>query len=255
MKKKIGIIVGILFIVVLVVIKVFLNFKTDGEDIENIELKTTSYITSLTNGYATAYNGVELLYDKKTTIDDLTNDNILNTAIRYAVDNLDVEVNEVIINNLESKGYTIDKFTFYNAKAIREAIKELFGLEWDNKSSSGDMNFVYRFIYLEEYDVYLKTTTEYMNDYYNQNTSTIEYKITDTKKSKNNIKITVAIAYVDVSFGELVYYSDKTGDNEVYKDKIDASSIDDSKLNSFKKYIITLKNVDGKYVFDSIEEA
>ena len=232
------------------------NNKSSKEQITEAEEKAISYFASLKSGYATDYNGIELLYDEdKITYDDLSVENILNTASRYAVDNLDVGVPSNTIEQLSLRGITQDKYTIYNAKAIREAIKKLFGIDWDNKSTNGELNFIYDYIYEKDYDVYLKRANNNKNNSYDSSSYSVDYKIVDSNKSgKDELKVTIAIAYVYEDGNELIYYSDKENSNEVYTKNIDEASIDDDKLDDFKKYVITLKKVNDTYTFKSIEK-
>ena len=140
--------------------------KKDGklandEETKIAETATIDYITKLTYGQGTAYNGLDLLYNRDSvTYDDLTVGNILTTAFEYAVNNSESEVSNTVINALKNDGFDTDNMTIISGSSIRNAIKKIFGVDFDNKDYSAGINYKFQYFYNSEFDVYLRSTTE-----------------------------------------------------------------------------------------------
>lgn len=256
LKKIIVIIIVLILLAGLIILVLKSNPKEKDASEEEIKISenTLSYILRSKTGYATTYNGVELLYENnKTTLSDLNNQNILNTAILYAVDNLDTTVKGYIIEELKGKGYDSLKYSFYNGEAIREAIEKLFGIKWQDKNLIGESNFIYDFIYNSDYDVYLKTKNN--NNLAIKNNNDIAYKIIETKKvGKDTLKVKIKIAYLYFNNNNIYYYSDIKNTNKVYEQTINTPEISNEYIDKFDTYLVTLKKNNDNYVFDSIEK-
>lgn len=259
-KKILILIVAVVLVVGLIIFAVnkFGKDKITEEQFKTAEDISIKYITYMTLGYNNNYNGVDILFSKdKTTYEDLTTANILTTAIRYSIDKLNPSVDSIVVNQVAQEGYNTDDYTIYEGATIRQAIKEVFGVDFENQSSVNEVNFGYDYIYLSDYDVYLSRKSSY---YYEPTEKLyVTYKKLDSKQVKNNIEIEIAVAYIFDMNGDnskLVYTSDANGNEVVLETTGDANTtnydIPEDSIDKFQKYTITLKKVNDKYVFDNI---
>lgn len=256
LKKIIVILVAFVLVIslLIIVIKNGNSSKKLTEEMENTIKEEIKYLIRAKNGYATNYNGIELLFEEeKITKEDLTDSNLLNTASMYVTGNEENSVPNYVIEELKGKGYDLNNYTFYKGEQIRESIKKLFGIEWKNKNVTGDTNFIYDFFYDEDYDIYLKTRNS--NFVSMEQNNEITYKIIDTKyDKKDTIKVRVKIAYVYFQGSNTIYYSDIKNKNKIFENTNDEIKIDEEYMDSFDTYTITLKKVEDNYVFESIEK-
>ena len=252
----------LILIVLVVAVGVFFIVKNLGgskkpteEEAENAENLSIEYYANLTRGYSSFYGGLEILYqNEKTTYEDLEPAAIIYSAINYATDNnIDLSINtNTLLELKEDGGYTdIDKYTVYKGEGIRNAVKELFGVDFKNQSADDSINFMYKFVYDSVYDVYLMSNSGVQDltdrDRY------IDYKIIETVKKKDKIITTIAIAYVYNNAGTIMYAKDPNGEEIIIEDA-EKEEFPEDKVDEFNKYDITLKETeDNKFVFDSIE--
>ncbi len=254
----------LVFILIIVAIGIigFVAFKSLGKDKisdeekEIIENLGFNYYVNMSRDYSSFYGGLDYLFSKdKVTYDDLDTGAILNTALTYAQDNnLNLTIQSGYMDGLEDENLygDLDNYGIYNAQGIRDAIKELFGVEWDNKSSINTLNFMYDFYYDGLFDLYLVMRNDVM-DYTDSNRS-MNYKIIETTKKDNKLLTTFALGYIYGDGNTMSIAKDPSGE-EIVVENTSSVELPDDKLDSFNKYTLTLKQTDDKkYVFESIEK-
>lgn len=263
--KKLIILLVLIAAIVIVLVMLFKNNKKEKnnvneEDAKIVETKTLNYLVELTAGYQSEYNGVDNLYYKdKTTVDDLTDASILATAIKYLGVNKMVTTDDALNNQIErEQRIDIDDYSVYSGEKIKEAVKELFGIDFNHKSVMNEENHIYTYWYLEEYDVYLvgfspNYLDTYEYDYY------VVPKVIETTKDNDNLKTEVAISYVNLDQNQNLKFSKEPNmSNIIYEEKLNSNmdnfQIADDKVNEFTHYIFTFKKVDNSYVFVSVEK-
>ncbi len=259
--KKLIVLLIIIVAVIGIVVLIANLLNKDG-DVPTNEQKTSAEkltinnICNLTKGYGTMYDGIDVLFSHdKVTYEDLSVSNVLNAAVRYAKDNLDTEISPATIYQIEkATPYRSSVYEFYTGEIIRQAIKELFGVDFENKTSRPEFNYGYSFIYISEFDVYLMTTNEYYKE--KDENYGIAYHIISTTKDKktNNLKTEIAVAFTVINDSKKLFLKEPDADKAVYESNTEDSEIEESKINEFNHYTITLKDMDGKHVFDSIEK-
>lgn len=250
----IGIIVGIVAVVLLIT-NLVKKDKLTEEETKNVENISINYYANLTEGYATSYGGLDILFQKdEVTPANLETVEILNTAIKYAVDKgLNTPISETTINALTNKGTygNIAEYNIYDAKVIRTAIKELFGIEkYSDESATGNYNFLYDYIYDYDYDLYLVKR----NNVKDQKVSAqkVNYKIISTEKKEDKVVTTIAIAYTYENDSKVMYAKDPEGVTIISED---ASEFPEDKIDEFDKFEFTLKkSTDKNYVLESIKK-
>lgn len=229
--------------------------KKDGklandEETKIAETATIDYITKLTYGQGTAYNGLDLLYNRDSvTYDDLTVGNILTTAFEYAVNNSESEVSNTVINALKNDGFNTDNMTIISGSSIRNAIKKIFGVDFDNKDYSAGINYKFQYFYNSEFDVYLRSTTELA---VNTDNTYLLYKIIKTTTSNNKLNTEIAVAYVYNYNNKYYFTKDANNKEKVYES--DKLELQEDKLNEFEHFTITLKKINDDYVFEKISK-
>ena len=225
--------------------------KASEEEVKIAEELMPS-ILSLKDGYAIKYNGKELLFENdKLEYSDLSKGNILLAASSYVVDHkLDNQVQTTILNSIEENyGYAVNDYTPFKGEAIRKAVKEFFNENWQNQSSIDETNFGYNFIYIEEFDVYLKGRNESFA--YPSSDAFVKTLIVETTTDKDDLKVEIAVAYVIKDNGEYQYNKDVQGSKTVYTTK-EIENIDEKKADDFEHYIVTLTKNGDNYSFKSI---
>lgn len=256
--KKFLVFIAIIAVIALAVIlgskELFEEKKPSAEETEKVEKLVTTYLGSLTYGADTNYMGLDRLYSKdKTEVSDLNINSILNVSVKYATtNNLNTTVSTGVLNELNRSGKygNINEYSIYNAEGVRDAAKELFGIELNEESSINDMEYLYDFIYVFEYDVYLvkrnnvtaTTSMEYG----------IDYKIVKTAKKGNDIMTTLAIAYTYRTGTTRSFAKDNKGENIVAEN---LEKFPEDKIEEFDQFTFTVTQTDnGNYVFKSIEK-
>ena len=252
-------ILKILLIIVIIaaIVGITLLFKNKGgktasEEETKIAEELTQTVLDLKTGYNIKFNGKELLYEKdKLTYDDLSRGNILYTASNYVIDhNLANSVPTNILTAIEEKyNYSMNKYTAFRGEAIREAIKEFFGKEYKNQSAIDEANFGYNFIYIEEYDLYLKGRNE--SYVLPDGTAFIKTKAIKTTKEKDSLVTEIAVAYVEKVNDVYQYNKDLLGKNTIYEAK-SIEDIDSDKEKEFEHYLVTFTKDGDNYIFESI---
>ena len=249
--KKIAIVIVIIALIVGAII--FLRKGSKPNKAEEEQVATIdNIILTLKDGYGTSYNGRELLFEKdKTTYDDLSVGNVLLTATKYISEKkIDNNISLAAVETVEKKyGYSIKQYTFYKGEAIRTAIKELFGKDFEDQSTMPEMNFIYDFIYLNDFDIYLKGKNS--THVPSQDSNYIKTKTISTRKEKDTIISEIAVAFILKTNEKYIYSDTANNSNRILElDKVD--EIPEKELDKFPHFIITLK-VDGdNYVFESI---
>ena len=262
--KKIAIIVAILIVVALVVVLVLKNgnkqTEATAEETTKLEEITNNYITEMKLGYATEYLGKEKLYSNdKTTVKDLTDGDILNTAFRYIEnENKDAMIiDEGLQISLKANGYEIANYeTIIKGEEVRKAIKTLFGIDWEDKGYANDSEneSYFTFTYDKSLDVYFQAFNE---NYRNVNFNAIKSVLTKTieaTKNKKEAKITIAVAFANHITEETLVYSDINNKDKVYSTTEQTKEIKEDQIDQFTKYTITYKIDGDNYIFESIEK-
>jgi len=249
--KKILIIVVILAIIIGAFLLLRKDSKTSKEEPKEAK-EINSIILSLKEGYGTQYNGKDLLFEEdKITYDDLSAGNILLTATKYVTDkSIDNAISNAVLDTIEHDyGYTVEKYTPYKGEAIRKAIKEVFGKEWEDKSTTPEMNFGYNFIYIKDHDIYLKgKSNTYIPEQDNYHLVTT---VVESKKSKDTIETVIAVAYV-LKNGDKYAYSDTPSIKKKIVELDELKEIPEDELDNFEQFVITLKKDGDNFVFESI---
>lgn len=256
--KKLLVFIAIIAVIALAVVfssKQFLGEKKPSEEeTKKVEELVTTYFGNLTYGSSTNYTGREKLYAKdKITISDLNLNNIFNTSMKYAISNgLNINVANGVINEINRSGKygDVTECLFYNAEGIKQAAKELFGIELNEESSINEFEYLYDFIYVYEYDLYLvkrNNVTDLSSSEYG-----IDYKFVKTTKKEKDIMTTIAVAYTLKNGNTRTFAKDSKGENIVAEN---LEKFPEDKIDEFTKYTITLtKTDDGNYIFKSIEK-
>ncbi len=255
--KKLAVFVIIILLIVggfIVVKKMKKNNEVTQEEIKENESLVIDYFTNLTQGYATVYSGIDVLYNNgKMTVKDLEYGAIINLAIKYAADKgINMTVPQGVLNSLnDSKEFgNIKTYTAYDGNKLRDTIKLLFGETEEPMSMINKVNFLYDFIYVERYDIYLMRKNEKVKDYTNNNYY-MDCSLVDQKKEKDKVKTTVAVAYVYNNNGVYTYYKDKEVKQEVSNT---SKEFPKDKIDEFDKFTFTLKKDGDHYIFESIEK-
>ncbi len=254
--KKLLVLLGI---VVVVIGGIFLvknlgkGGKAKADDIETVEDLAVTYFANLSQGYSTAYSGIDVLYSNdKTTINDITYGAVLNTAIKYAQKNgIVLSVPQNIINGIKAIGKyeDVDTYYAYDATVLDPIIEKLFGKDVFKKTTNV-INYLYEYVYVSENNVYLIRKNKEMMDYTDPSYR-MDCSIVKTVKEKDLYKTTIAVAYV-FNNGTATYYKDVKMTEEI------ASGVDSfpkNKVKEFNQYTITMKKTsDGNYIFESVEK-
>ncbi len=259
--KKIIIIIVAVLVIIGIIALVIKNSnkqeKANEEETTKIEEITTNYIKSLKLGNTNQYLGANLLFtDNKITYDDLSTADILGTAFRYVTSDENYVLDTDLNLSLLSSGYDINDYVaIVSGENVRNAIKTLFGKDWDNKEyiNYGTGSY-YNYTYNENLDCYFQS----FNDNYDlidfQNIKSIYTKTISTTKNKNEAKIKIAVAYVENLENAKVFYSDEDNKEELYKSEEDEDTIREDYIDKLSTYTITYKIDGDNYYFDSIEK-
>lgn len=250
--KKLSVLIFII-VIISIIILFFVNYnnpsKKEKELAENL---STKYYINLTSGFATSYGGLDLLFQQdKVTYSDLNTASILNIAIKYAEDkSINISETEDTINALSKEYENINEYAVYNGKGIRTSIKELFGITFNNSSSTKNISYIYDFYYNKTFDVYLMKRN---NVNFNKiNEQGIDYHIIKTIKKNKKLITTIAIAYTYDNGSTYIYAQDKLGEKIISED---TTSFPVDKVDEFDHFNITLKQTkDKNYVLESIEK-
>ena len=221
-----------------------------------VKIRNINYFLYLGEGTKnTKYKGTETLFTgEKFTYNNISKGSILTAAFNYLNDNQKEEnalLDPSLYSELNSK-YDLTKYIAMKGELVRKAIKNLFGVDWENASYSDPTgNSIYYYVYDSESDAYLKGT---QND--KKASAYLVYKVISNTKKDDKIITTVAIAFADSTDEGYDIYADPTNVKLITKQKV--SSIEDLKdkeVDKLDKYNITSKLVDKNYVFDSIAPA
>ena len=160
-KTIVGLIIAAIIVVIGIICLALFNSKGKPASEEELTAANNAYkeyVFSMTYGYGTKYDGIDKLYEKdETTYDTLHRNVILNAATRYATDHLEIAITKEKENALKTQyGYT-NNYVAYNGDAVKEAVKILYGKEWEHGSGLNDNLFGYDFNYIATLDVYVRT--------------------------------------------------------------------------------------------------
>lgn len=253
--------VFILIIVILILIALGLGKlvgkgSTPSEEVrKEVENLTTNYFTTMTYGYMTEFDGVDVLYrEDKTTYKDLNAAAVVNLAIQYAQDNkIDLSVNEFELKKIEST-YK-EKAPAYRATGVKQAVKELFGEDLEYINAEGFLEYKYNFIYDPDTDTFV----QFENSYYDKNirdeSINVKTKIVETTKKGDKILVTLIVAYVLTSEDNTYYYySEASGSDASLVGDTTSKDFLKDKDDEFTHYTMTLKKNSNGYQFESIEK-
>ena len=254
-KKKLA---ALIVIVVLLILAIFgivkLVQKNSGltkEAEEKIEETITNYFTKLSIGYSSVYGGLDFVYDaKEAEYKNLNPGSVLELAIKYAETNdSDMAVNSAVYDFIKTE---IGKEgVAYNAKAIQDAVKVLFGKDFELTDYFGGADFLYDYYYLEDYNAFVKVRND-VKDATSANTS-MDFYVVSHKKNKDTVVSTIAVAYVYKSGSKYTYSKDKNGSKAIVEN-LDEIKFPTDKADEFNKYEITTKKVSDHYEFVSIKK-
>ena len=255
-----GIVIAIGLVIFLIVKAVNKEKGTNEEETKILEEIGLEYITKLTQGYTTDFNGIDLLFDNDSVeYKDLSSASILNTAMRYVVkkelnNNVATSSLEIINEDFEKD---ISEFSAYNGEAVRQAVKELFGIDYENGESINELGFGYNIFYNSDFDIYLKgTNDQYKAPNYENSVKFYVTKTTkETKKKETRLKMEFVVAYTkeNENSAKLDYAKDPNGAT-IVTSLGEKEEFPKDKVDEFDKYSITLKKVDNNYVFESLKK-
>lgn len=247
-------IIAIVGLIIFFVVRTFTKEKITDDEKEMAESKIVDYYAAMTYGFNTQYGGIDILYNSDSIVyDDLNPASVLTIATKYlskTQTNENVSNNVIDILNQSGTYGNLDDASFYTGASIREAIKYLFGIDFENISADENYDFIYDFYYDKEYDTYIMKRNN-VTDYSTAN-EYIDYSIIETTKEKDKIKTNLAIAYVFNDGTNTNYYQDRNGEKIIAEN---VTEFPKDKINDFDKYTFTLKKADNNnYVFESIEK-
>lgn len=256
-KKLLVFIIIIVILVALgfVILKFVNKDKVSETDKQTVEANITSYYLNLSKGYSTTYDGLDVLYSyDKTTFEDLTEQEIIYTAISYLNESdINYTISADYMNDLKkSNAYgSMDDYRIYSGESIRQAVKELFGVDTFQETAT-PTNFLYDIYYDVTYDCYLLKRNDVTD--YKVDEASMDYSIISTENQDGKLVTTVAIAYVYNDGGNIMYMKDPEG-TQIVVENLEKKEFPTDKIDEFTKYKFTLKQTqDKKYVFESVEK-
>ena len=253
--KKLLVLIVIIVVAVLAIIGIAKIAKNIGgpnkETVKAVEELVKDYYVDLSYGNSSIYNGGDLLYDKdKVTFADLNKGSIIELAIDYATKtDKDIAINTAASAYFK-KTYKVDGNGF-NAKAIKEAVKELFGEDLELKTYFATPTYLYDYYYLDEFEAFFRTPSKTPN--LNNENNFMSYYIVETKGSKKAPETVVAVAYVYYNGSNYTYAADKNG-TKIVASGLEKNEFPKDKIDEFTKFVFKTKKVDDRYVFDSLEK-
>lgn len=229
--------------------------KITTEEKERLSSISLNYVINLTKGYGTEFGGKDLLFESdKTTTEDISAGSLIMTGISYATqNNLNTSINSTLLDEY-CKNNDINKseYSFYNGEAVKEGIKKVFGIDFNNTAVLDDFGFGYDILYNQDNDFYLiKKNDTYVK--HDKNYQLIVQEIETTTKKKE-LKVNIAVAYSYYNGKEYQIASDSKFEKIVIKSEEGITEIPKDKIDSFNKYTITYKVDKDNYTFESIEK-
>ncbi len=256
-KKLLVFIIIIVILVALgfVILKFVNKDKVSETDKQTVEANVTNYYLNLSKGYSTVYDGLDVLYSyDKTTFEDLSEQEIIYTAINYLNESdINYTISADYMYGLKnSKAYSnIDDYHIYSGESVRQAVKELFGVDTFQDTAT-PVNFMYDIFYDENYDCYLLKRNNVEDN--KMDGASMDYSIISTENQDGKLVTTVAIAYVYNDGENIMYMKDPEG-TQVVAENLEKKEFPTDKIDEFDKYKFTLKQTqDKKYVFESVEK-
>lgn len=266
--RKLCLIAFICIIIVIVAILVIkgIGGKKEEEVLSDADSEAAityvnNYVTQLTDGYTSDFSGKDYIFSEdKYSYSDLTTASILNTAIKYIDKNpsLNTGVSTYALDELESNGEyeNIYQYAAYSGSSIRQAIKALFNVDFNDTEIVEEPGFAYNIYYDSTYDIYLYGQSNYYvksDSNYKIETSTI--KTTKVDDSTLKVYIAVGFIYKDSSSNKKLYYKDSGFSEKIAETDLDSTDFPTDSIDSFQQYAVTLKITgDNTYAFDNIEK-
>jgi len=236
-------IIAVVAVIIFLVIKGSKATKPSESEATTSETLTMDYFASMTSGYNTLYDGIDVLYNNDSLkYEDLQTANILNVAAKYVSDqDSNAGVSSNIITKLkESTEYgNIDNASIFNGSEIRAAIKTLFGVDFEDQSAIDNIDFKYDIYYNSEFDLYIiQKAANVLEDYASENEK-VDYTLIETVKENNDLKTTIAVAYVYNDGTNNSYCKDKDCETIVVEN---AEEFPKDNINDFEHYTFTSIN-------------
>lgn len=257
-KGIVGLVIAAIAIIAGVVCLASFNSKGKTATEEELMAATRAYedyVFSMTYGYATQFSGTDKLYSKdKVTYETLHRNVILNTAARYAASNLGNSIAVSKMNILKTKyNYDSKQYTAFDGNAIKDAIKIIYGKDWEHGSGSNDDIFGYNFDYIPELDLYLRSRSKsYLST---DGLSIVDYKTIKATRKDNTVKLTLAIAYTYTIDNKIIYTNSPDSGKAIYETTKEEKGIKEEEIDKFPKYEVTfLIDDNNNYTFQSIEK-
>ncbi len=259
MKSGNGIkLVFIVIALVVVVLLLFLGIKAisnkrgkelAGEAKEKVEEVAIEYVANLTTGTGTVYNGTDVLFSKadKQTYKDFDTVYVLNAAYSYAINNGNASADSALYDYVK-RTYHYTEFDIVSGEEIRKGVKAIFGEDF--KDTSAELfNFAYKFEYDENNDIYIITNNQV--GVTSPNYSVYTKAISSVEKNKK-VEVDLVVAYVYANNGTYSFTKDVDLKEAVFNSE--KFEMDDSKVDTFDHYIVTLTKDGDNYVFESIQK-
>lgn len=255
--KKLLVLIVIVAVAIIAIIgtaKLFKNIGGPSKKVkEQIETRITEYFAKSSLGHSTIFSGVDLLYDKdKVEVKDINYGSMIEVALLYANDNkIDLSVDNDDAEALK-KLIKVEP-TAYDAKKIREIIKDLYDIDFPEESIMANVDYVYNYYYINKDETLLKAESGVHN--LKNDESSLDFYAYDTKKGKDKdtYVTTVAVAYVYTSAYGSTYSKDKNGTTIIEKD-LKEKKFPKDKVDEFTKYEFVTKKVGDNYVLVSISK-
>ncbi len=253
------VIIAALALVIFFVVKLTSNEKkTSDEETKILEQIGLDYISKLTEGYISDYNGLDLLYnyDETVTYETLTPAMVLHSATKYIINTeMNNAVSTVALEKVTNDvDFDASNYTAFNGEAIRQAIKELYGVDFTDTSAMDELGFTYNYYYDSNYDIYLKGINSQFSGFNYDNG--IRYYVVKTVKDKkeDSLKMEFAVAFTHITEEQKMDYAkEATGETIIVTQEI-KDEFPKDKVDEFEKYTITLKKDGDNYVFDSFKK-
>ena len=247
----------LIFIIILALLggAIYLIVNKDGKTNNKEKMETVNsikYFLYLGEGYDSKYNGVDRFFNIDSfTKEDLNNGLMLTAAYRYAMDpnnDIDTTITPVEYAAVE-EGTNIEGAKVIKGKIIRDAIKALFGIDYDN-SGYTNKGYKYSYYYDSVTDMFIRKETTNTAD---ENYSVLPIVVSNSKKG-DTITSEVAVAYIVKNDKKFDVYADK--DNmELIKsaEEINISDFTEEDYEKMAKFTVTCKDVEKNYVFEKME--
>ena len=121
------------------------SYKDASNEVKDKVNDRLDYYVNITKYYSSKFDGVDLLFEKdKFNKNDVSNASLLRLATSYVNKELNNTISNNVINQLvNDEGLDKNVYTFYDGKLIRQAIKELFDIDYKDQGIVSENNFKY----------------------------------------------------------------------------------------------------------------